>query len=474
MYVALISVTILLLRTVFALVAPLGNYSCHVDLWCDSHGGNHTPVQTKCLQHILDACHNLLRDSEQQAIVVFSAGIYHTGSLIIPSNTILRLEANATILGSINPADYPLVGALEGYNFPRDCCCNDWLKYNCSGLGIGIPPQYTMRYRALLTTEIGAVRVAVEGAGESSVIDGNGWLWWARFESLGLTAGRPHLVEPMYTSDFRIEAVWLKDSPFWTLHPYACDGVVIRDLKITADPLRGHNTDGIDPDSCSNVLVEGCYVRVGDDAVAIKSGIDAAGRRFNRPSRNMLFRNNIFETKHISIGSEESGGISNVTFQDCVLGTSRDFSYPGFNPGIHLKAERGRGGYIRDISFRRLQFFGPISQPIYVSMFYSDSRNVTNTTATPHFSNILFQDIVVTNATGQIVQGASWEDGWAGALVGIPEAPVVNITLRNVSILLGQHMHANTSVHPWVCSDVFSGSAEEVTPALPGGCLNPG
>ena len=93
-------------------------------------------------------------------------------------------------------------------------------------------------------------------------------------------------------------------SAFWTLHPYACDGVTIRDLRITADPVRGHNTDGIDPDSTRNVLVEGCYVSVGDDAVAIvsaaapfassfgspneaaaqKSGIDYSGRQFGRPS----------------------------------------------------------------------------------------------------------------------------------------------------------------------------------------------
>jgi hypothetical protein len=59
---------------------------------------------------------------------------------------------------------------------------------------------------------------------------------------------------------------------------------------------------------------------VGDDAVAIKSGIDYAGRQFGRPSENMLFRNNVFASKHVSIGSEESGGVRNITITDCVLG----------------------------------------------------------------------------------------------------------------------------------------------------------
>ena len=53
-----------------------------------------------------------------------------------------------------------------------------------------------------------------------------------------------HLIEPMFVSRFRIEGVWLKDSPFWTVHPYACDDVVVRSVRITADPIHGHNTDG--------------------------------------------------------------------------------------------------------------------------------------------------------------------------------------------------------------------------------------
>jgi polygalacturonase len=89
----------------------------------------------------------------------------------------------------------------------------------------------------------------------------------------------------MFCNQFTIEDVKLMNSAFWTLHPYACDGVVIRNLNITA---RGHsapNSDGIDPDSSRNVLVEDCFVDVGDDTVAIKSGMDYAGRQFAHPVR---------------------------------------------------------------------------------------------------------------------------------------------------------------------------------------------
>lgn len=441
---------------------------------CDSYGSNNTSVQTSCIQTAIDDC-RAAAATGQTAIVILPRGTFHTGSLAIPSYTTLRLSAQTSLLGSANPADYPLVGPLEGYGSPRDCCCNDWLKYNCSDVA-GQPPTYTHRHRALLTTTPGAVQVAVEGAGvKSSIVDGNGWPWWGRFVNGGLIAGRPHLVEPMYVTDFRIEGVWLKDSPFWTLHPYACTDVVIRDLHITADPVHGHNTDGIDPDSCSNVLVERCYVSVGDDAVAIKSGIDAAGREFGRPSKDMLFRDCIFATKHVSIGSEESGGVSNITMEDCTLGAVGELSSSeGFNPGVHLKAERGRGGYIQDVTLQRLSFVGPLSQPFFISMFYSDARNRTNVTATPRFANIALKDIMVSNATGQEVQGAKWEQtksGWAGALVGLPEAPIQNLSLSNVSVILGPHIKVNHSAVAWKCSNVASGMAERVTPPLPTGCF---
>jgi hypothetical protein len=328
---------------------------------------------------------------------------------------------------------------------------------------------------------MGAEDVVIMGVDPlTSVIDGNGWTWWKRFESLGLTAGRPHLIEPMFVKNFHIEGVWLKDSPFWTLHPYACTHVVIRGLRITADAALGHNTDGIDPDSCDDVLVEDCYVLVGDDAVAIKSGMDLAGRAFNRPSKNMLFRNCTFASKHVAMGSEESGGISNITIQDCVLGVSD--STPGTpsstattkssasRPGIHLKSERGRGGYIRNITFERLTFVGTMSQPFEISTFYTDARNATNATATPHFANITLRDIIVPSVTG------STKEGWAGSLVGLPEAPIAGLYLHNVTVRSALHdlngQARRKAASAWRCSDVI-GAATDVTPPLPTGCFSP-
>ena len=79
--------------------------------------------------------------------------------------------------------------------------------------------------------------------------------------------------------------VLLTNPPFWTLHPTFCNHVHIHDVRIET---QGPNTDGIDPDSCQNVLIERCHISTGDDCIAIKSGKDADGRAVGIPTANVL------------------------------------------------------------------------------------------------------------------------------------------------------------------------------------------
>ena len=57
-------------------------------------------------------CHAMAAP-EQDVVVLLPKGTYHTGSLVIPSRTTLRLDRETTLLASVSPTDYPLVGALE-------------------------------------------------------------------------------------------------------------------------------------------------------------------------------------------------------------------------------------------------------------------------------------------------------------------------------------------------------------------------
>ena len=129
----------------------------------------------------------------------------------------------------------------------------------------------------------------------------------------------------------------MRDSPFWNLHPVYCDNVIIKGVTITST-IPSPNTDGIDPDSCSNVIISNVTIDIGDDCIAVKSGMDGQGRRIGRPSENILIENSHMFRGHagVAIGSDASGGVRNVTIRDCYFhGTQR---------GLFIKSKRGRGG----------------------------------------------------------------------------------------------------------------------------------
>lgn len=151
---------------------------------------------------------------------------------------------------------------------------------------------------------------------------------------------RPTCIEPYACSEVLIEGVTVKDSPFWTIHPVYCNNVTVRGVTIDS---HFPNNDGCDPENSSNVLIEDCIFRCGDDAVAIKAGRDADGRATGRPSENIVIRNCDFssECNGLCIGSEMSAGVQNVVMDNVRIGTVKN--------ALYFKSNRDRGGYIRNV-----------------------------------------------------------------------------------------------------------------------------
>ena len=93
---------------------------------------------------------------------------------------------------------------------------------------------------------------------------------------------------------------------------YSGIGAWVHDLTIWNEHFP--ETDGVDPDSQYNTLIERVYYRGGDDGVAIKSGWDQAGIDYARPTVNVTIRDCTFATPAncVTIGSEMSGGVRDV------------------------------------------------------------------------------------------------------------------------------------------------------------------
>lgn len=154
------------------------------------------------------------------------------------------------------------------------------------------------------------------------------------------TTLRPSCIQFIGCSRILVEGLTIKNSPFWTIHPVYCDNVIVRGVTIDS---HYPNNDGCDPESTSNVLIEDCIFRTGDDAIAIKAGRDADGRRIARPSKNIVIRNCLFnsECNGLCIGSEMSGGVEDIYMDNIQIGTVKN--------ALYFKSNPDRGGYIRNV-----------------------------------------------------------------------------------------------------------------------------
>uniref|UniRef100_A0A2N9HVC8 Pectate lyase superfamily protein domain-containing protein n=1 Tax=Fagus sylvatica TaxID=28930 RepID=A0A2N9HVC8_FAGSY len=274
---------------------------------------------------------------------------------------------------------------------------------------------------------------------QNGTIDGQGKMWWDLWWNRTLEHTRGHLVELMNSHNILISNLTFLNSPFWTIHPVYCSNVLIKDMTILA-PLNAPNTDGIDPDSSTNVCIEDCYIESGDDLVAVKSGWDQYGITIARPSSNIIVRRVSGTTptcSGVGIGSEMSGGISNVTIEDLHVWDSA--------AGVRIKSDKGRGGYIANISISNITM-ERVKIPIRFSRGSNDHPDEGwDPKALPIVKGIFISNVVSLNSTK------------APVLQGIEGASFEGICFKNVTLL------GLAPSKTWQCEFV-SGFASEVFP----------
>lgn len=158
---------------------------------------------------------------------------------------------------------------------------------------------------------------------------------------------RPQFIQPYKCKNILIEGVRLVNSPMWQVTPALCTNVTVQNLYISA---FGPNTDGCDPESCTDVLIKNCFFNTGDDCIAIKSGRNEDGRRLSIPTQNIVIQDCTMKDGHggVTIGSEISGGVRNVFVENCKMDS------PHLDSALRIKNNAARGGLLENIHARNI------------------------------------------------------------------------------------------------------------------------
>jgi polygalacturonase len=361
--------------------------------------GDGRTLDTHALQSAIDACHQ-----HGGGTVFIPAGNYLIGTIFFRDDISLYLESGAVLLGSQDPAHYPIsANRWEGAEQPT------------------YAPLIAGKYLK---------NIAVLGRG---TIDGQGDFWWKCHLEKKLAHPRPRLIGFSDCTNVFIEGITLVNSPSWTVNPVRCENVNIRGLTIL-NPPDSPNTDGINPDSCRHVRISDCYVSAGDDCIALKSGSEKEQGELSAPCRDITITNCTLARGHggVVIGSEMSGGVRNVVISNCVfIGTDR---------GIRMKSRRGRGGTVEDIRVSNL-VMDDVLCPLTINLYYncgargdplvSDKKPHPVDDSTPAFRHIHLNHITARN-----VKYA------AGFFYGLAEMPLEDVTLGDVSISLAAETKA--------------------------------
>merc|ERR1740121_2878071 len=217
-------------------------------------------------------------------------------------------------------------------------------------------------------------------------VDGGGLRW-------NQDEGRAHFLVFVSCADVVVEDLTIQYPAAWTINPKFSERLIFRRLRIHGDTNGPNhkNTDGFDPYACKDVQILDSYYEAGDDCVAVKSGTDP-DTSCTWKSENILVKGLTCASGHgLTIGSEVSSGIRNVTFSNIDISNS--------GPSVRIKSECGRGGTVSDITYENIKA-SEVEYGVWFDMAYGDdSPDHCDLAKTTQFRDITIRNLVAKNPT---------------------------------------------------------------------------
>lgn len=383
--------------------------------------------------------------------VIIPPGIWLTGPIVLKSNLELHAETGALIKFSTDKTLYPIIEtSFEGLNTWR-CISPIYGKnlvniaFTGNGVWDGSGEAWRQVKKSKLTDEQWKKFVASGG-----VLNDKKDSWYPSEQYLKGSKGADQNVRPDLKTKEDFEAIHdflrpvlvsiqnskrvlfdgpvFQNSPAWNIHPFMIEDLIVRNITVR-NPWFSQNGDGLDVESCKNVIIENSSFDVGDDAICIKSGKDKDGRDRGVACENIIVKNNIVYHGHggVTVGSEMSGGVKNLHVSNC--------TFMGTDVGLRFKSTRGRGGIVENIFISDIFMTDIPSQAISFDLYYggksiaetlAEGGNTVSTKAvpvneeTPQFKNISIKNITIKGAQQAVF------------LQGLPEMNLENIEISNL------------------------------------------
>ena len=383
--------------------------------------------------------------------VIIPPGIWLTGPIILKSNIELHAQTGALIKFSTDKSLYPIIEtSFEGLNTWR--CISpiygknlENIAFTGNGVWDGSGEAWRQVKKNKLTEEQWKKFVASGG-----VLNEKKDNWYPSEQYLKGSNGadqnvrldlktkeefeaihdflRPVMVSIQNSKRVLFDGPVFQNSPAWNIHPFMIEDLIVRNITVR-NPWFSQNGDGLDVESCKNVIIKNSSFDVGDDAICIKSGKDKDGRDRGVACENIIVKNNIVYHGHggVTVGSEMSGGVKNLHVSNC--------TFIGTDVGLRFKSTRGRGGIVENIFISDIYMIDIPSQAISFDLYYG-GKSIAETLAeggntvstkivpvneeTPQFKNILIKNITISGAQQAVF------------LQGLPEMNLENIEISNL------------------------------------------
>ncbi len=403
-------------------------------------------LSTSGIQSAIDEC-----TSQGGGTVIIPAGIYLTGPIQLKSNVRLYTERNCLVIFSPDLNLYEIYDTwFEG--IPTKRCTSPINAFNAENIAItghgsfngngdwwrplkknkmapGQWKQHLKKGGVVTEKEVwypdSASILAQTYCEDQNVPVIHDSALWVKVKSFL----RPVMIHFVGCKNILLEGVTFENSPAWNIHPMCCENLILRDLNVR-NPWYSQNGDGVDVESCKNVVISHCSFDVGDDAICMKSGKNKPGRERGIPTENVIVDDCTVYHGHggFVCGSEMSGGIKNIEV--------RNNLYIGTDVGLRFKSTRGRGGVVENIFIRDINMVNIPNEGLLFDLFYGGKGAGEETEEelaarmnadAPEISEETpaFRNIVIENVTGTNLKRAIYFNG-------LPEQKIENVTLRNI------------------------------------------